>query len=325
MEKKPVKIAFFGSDEISLPFLDALLNCDEDLEIVAVLTQPDRKSGRGRILHSNPIKKWAHSLSIPVHDPSKPGVEQVEWLKEKSVDLILVMAYGHILNNHFLNLAPLGCFNLHASLLPKYRGASPIETAVALGEEKTGVTLMQVVPRMDAGPIVDSQVVPILSSDTGLSLRLKIAQASVPLILRSLPVLLSGNCKLMDQREEEASYCRKLRKDDGLLDFSLSAQELISRNCAFSSWPGSFFVDRKTVLKVGKMRKVSNSGMLKVGQRDPGFSQSLIIGTGDGKVEIQELQKPGGKMLPVADFLRGYSIPENIIFISSQKPLPLLR
>lgn len=325
MVKKPVKIAFFGSDEISLPFLDAILNYCEDLEIVAVLTQPDRKSGRGRILYSNPIKKWARDLSIPVHDPSKPGIEQVEWLKEKSVDLIFVMAYGHILDKNFLNLAPLGCFNLHASLLPKYRGASPIETAIALGEGKTGVTLMEVIPRMDAGSIVDFQVVPILSSDTGLSLRQKIAQASVPLILRSLPVLLSGNCKLIDQKEEEASYCRKLKKDDGLLDFSLSAKELISRNRAFSGWPGSFFVDGKTVLKVGKMRINLTTGLLKVGQRDPEFLQSLIIGTGDGKVEIQELQKPGGKMLPASDFLRGYSIPENIIFISSKKSLPLLR
>ena len=131
------KIAFFGSDEIALPCLQALVDSPSNYEICGVLTQPDRRSGRGRKLQPNPIKRWAMASDIPVMTPDKPGTGEVEWIKSLEVDLILVMAYGHILKEDLLTAAPFGCFNLHASLLPKYRGASPIESAIAMGEKKT--------------------------------------------------------------------------------------------------------------------------------------------------------------------------------------------
>ena len=311
---KPVKIAFFGSDEIALPCLQAMSTSFDNIEISAVLTQPDRRSGRGRTLRSNPIKQWAIESSVPVRDPQKPGIEEVTWLKELGVDLILVMAYGHILKQALLDAAPLGCFNLHASLLPKYRGASPIETSIAMGEEITGVTLMQVIPQMDAGPIIDSESIYITSEDTGISARGKIAKACIPLINRSLPTLISKNFQKVEQVEKDATYCRKLNKADGRMDFSLSADDLVCRNRAFEGWPGSYFLDGDTILRIGKMEKDLRDLNLKPGQRYEEVVDSLIVGTGSGAISISELQKPGGKMLPVSDFLRGYSLPSKISF-----------
>ena len=311
---KYVKIAFFGSDEIALPCLQAMSTSFDNIEISAVLTQPDRRSGRGRTLQSNPIKQWAVESSVPVRDPQKPGIEEVTWLKELGVDLILVMAYGHILKQALLDAAPLGCFNLHASLLPKYRGASPIETSIAMGEETTGVTLMQVIPQMDAGPIIDSESIYITSDDTGISARGKIAKACIPLINRSLPTLISKNFQKVEQVEKDATYCRKLNKADGRMDFSLSADDLVCRNRAFEGWPGSYFLDGDTILRVGKMEKDLRDLNLKPGQRYGEVVDSLIVGTGSGAISISELQKPGGKMLPVSDFLRGYSLPSKISF-----------
>ena len=311
---KHVKIAFFGSDEIALPCLQAMSTSFDNIEISAVLTQPDRRSGRGRTLQSNPIKQWAVESSVPVRDPQKPGIEEVTWLNELGVDLILVMAYGHILKQALLDAAPLGCFNLHASLLPKYRGASPIETSIAMGEETTGVTLMQVIPQMDAGPIIDSESIYITSDDTGISARGKIAKACIPLINRSLPTLISKNFQKVEQVEKDATYCRKLNKADGRMDFSLSADDLVCRNRAFEGWPGSYFLDGDTILRVGKMEKDLRDLNLKPGQRYEEVVDSLIVGTGSGAISISELQKPGGKMLPVSDFLRGYSLSSKISF-----------
>jgi len=319
------KIAFFGSDEIALPWLRSMSECGCCPEIAAVLTQPDRRSGRGRKFQPNAIKAWAIESGLPVHDPEKPGPKEVEWLKEMGVDLVWVMAYGHILKKDLLTAAPLGCFNLHASLLPQYRGASPIETSLAMGDQKTGVTLMEVIPRMDAGPVIDVEEVEISVHDTGPSLRNKIADACVPLVHRVMPLLLNGNYQKTDQDENRATYCRKLSKEDGRINFSLPGEEMVNRMRAFSGWPGTFFIHEDIVLRVGQLRVVDCPQSLKPGERFSGAVQSLIVGSGNGAVEIVEIQKPGGKMLPVADFLRGFSLPQKVIFSSPVDQAVLLR
>jgi methionyl-tRNA formyltransferase len=324
MNKKR-KIAFFGSDEIALPCLNALLDSSESWEICGVLTQPDRRSGRGRKLRSNPIKKWSLEQAIHVKDPEIPGKEEVNWLKDLGAELTLVMAYGHILKDDLLEAVPCGCFNLHASLLPKYRGASPIETALAMGEKETGVTLMRVFPRMDAGPIVDSEAVSISMSDTGSDLRKKLGYACIPLIQRAMPNLLTGEFSENEQDEAEATYCRKLTKADGQIDFTLSAEEIDCRARAFANWPGLWFNHNQNILKVGKLSIFDGDVSLKPGQRDSGIKDALVIGTGNNAIKVLELQKPGGKMVPVSDFLRGYALPEEITFSSSSSPVSLIR
>ena len=316
MNSKKHRIAFFGSDEIALPFLNGLM--EDGLGVSATLTQPDRRSGRGRKLKPNPIKQWALECGIPCRDPQKPSGEDTDWLKSLDINLIIVMAYGHILKRDLLEVAPFGCFNLHASLLPAYRGASPIETALALGEKVTGVTLMRVVPKMDAGPVVDVERVHVSEEDTGATLREKIGFACLPLIGRNLEDLLSGQSVEKPQNESQATYCRKLTKTDGFMDFGAPAQFLTHRIRAFRSWPGVSFLFGDLRIRVGKS-SVGDHALL-TGEVACDGEGNLSIGTGRGSLVVHELQKPGGKMLATQDFLRGFAIPNGTILDSEFMP-----
>ena len=321
MSITPYKIGFLGSDEISIPFLSNLIE-DPRFALTGVLTQPDRPAGRGRKLRPNPIKEWTTQHGFPLRDPIKPGVEEVDWFRSLGVDIFLVMAYGHILKHDMLTVAPVGCFNLHASLLPAYRGASPIETALAYGETETGVTLMRVVPQMDAGPIVDAEKVKIDSSTTGPTLRVSLAESCIPLVQRNLVKLCEGNHNETIQDASLVSYCRKLKKTDGLLDFAKPAHDLSCRIRAFQGWPGSFFEHRGNRIKVGTAHACTNSG-LKSGEVGKTVDGRLFLGTGTTALEINELQKPGGKMMSSSDFLRGYALEEGELldFVSSESLL----
>lgn len=314
------KIAFLGSDEIAIPLLNRIVEMD-GFSLEAVLTQPDRPSGRGRKLRANPIKAWALERGCRIRDPRKPGSEELDWFEELQVDLLLVMAYGHILKPQFLSLAPLGCFNFHASLLPLYRGASPIETALASGESETGVTLMRVVPRMDAGPILDFEKVVIGKEMEASALRVLLSMACIPLVERNLPLIKSRtNCE-KKQDDSQASYCRKLEKSDGALDFSLPALELSRRIRAFSSWPGCFFEHQNQKIKVGQARLRSDCSM-SPGQVSILETGELLVGTGTVCLQFGSLQRPGGKMMPTADFLRGYEIgPDAVLRFEPSQPL----
>ena len=313
------RVVFCGSDEIALPMLE-YLNQLQAISLTGVLTQPDRRSGRGRKLKANSIKEWASQNSVEIRTPEKPTRNEIEWLKEIDADLVLVMAYGHILSQEFLDCTPWGCFNLHASLLPKYRGASPIETALANGDFETGVTLMRMVRKMDAGPLVGQEVVQITSEDTGTSLRKKLADSCVPLIQKYLNELLSGTATELPQMENEVTYCRKLKKEDAHLNFSLGAKFLECRVRAFKAWPGSIFIYDETPLKIGSAKALPDQG-LSPGQIEV-KSNDIRVGTGEGILQIFELQKPGGKMLPVADFIRGFTFDNNVqVKFAENQPL----
>ena len=308
MNNNLCRIGFLGSDEIALPLLNNLRRM-EGFSLVAVLTQPDRPSGRGRKVKPNPIKSWAMQHGCEVRDPVKPSSEEVSWFASLQIDLLLVMAYGHILKQDMLDVAPLGCYNFHASLLPAYRGASPIETALAMGEKKSGVTLMRVISRMDAGPILDHQTVQITKLCNGPILRSKIAEACVPLMEKNLPLIRENEMQESEQDETKASYCRKLKKSDGQLNFSLPAEILDNQVRAFSSWPGSFFDFEGQRLRIGESRCCIHH-TCSPGKVFKSKDDRLLIGTSSCCLEIIQIQKPGGKMLPTADFLRGFQIPE---------------
>lgn len=315
------KIAFCGSDEIALPMLEFIQSSIEGAKIVSVLTQPDRRSGRGRKLQQNSIKAWASSNDLEISSPVKPGNEEIHLLQEMGIDLVLVMAYGHILSHQFLTLAPRGCYNLHASLLPSYRGASPIETSIACGGKETGVSLMRMVRRMDAGPVVDQERVVIDDQDTGSLLREKLSYACLPLIKRNISNLLSGKVAENEQEESQVSYCRKLQKEDAFLDFSLPAKLLVCRTRAFKHWPGSVFFHDEIPLRIGQC-EASVDQDLAPGEIEVLENSQLRVGTGEGSLRIIEVQKPGGRMIPVADFLRGYSITDgSLLTYSSNLPL----
>ncbi|GHB95576.1 methionyl-tRNA formyltransferase [Cerasicoccus arenae] len=302
-----MNLVFFGSDPISLPLLDWLRDTPPaGSRLVGVVSQPDRPKGRGKKLAPNEISAWALANNIELLRPEKPGTELEDWLRSHDIALALVMAYGHILKKSLLATPPLGFVNFHASLLPAYRGASPIETSVANGEAETGVSLMRIIPKMDAGAVCDAERVAIEHNDTGGSMREKLAVACVPLIERGLPALLEGRAEFTEQDAEAVTYCRKLVKADGALDFNAKADELAARINGLFPWPGGFCDYQGTRLKVKSA--VAETGHGAPGEILAANVDGLTVACGEGAIRIYELQRPAGKMLSVGDFLRGFPL-----------------
>src|SRR5690625_5304962 len=326
------KLVFMGSDEIALPSLDFLAEQTKQLEIAAVYTQPDRRRGRGKALHPNAIKVWALEREIDVRQPEKLGDEEVEWMKENEIDLILVMAYGHILRRNLIESVPLKTYNLHASLLPKYRGASPIEGAISEGDKETGVTLMQVVRRLDAGPLVDVERFPIDCVETGESARHKVAQASVPLLERNLPAMLAGTVTAIEQDQEQATYTRKLKKEDGVIDFFQPAKSIADRINALMPWPGTFLAMNDQPIKIGLADSIDETADAEPGTILACSEQGLRVATAKGTLRLLSLQRPGGRLLQAEEFLRGFPIEigtilesESMAPLVSKEPFPYRR
>lgn len=312
-------LVFMGSDPIALPGLTSLAETP-GVDLVAVFTQPDRKRGRGQRVVPNAIKEWATERGVPVRQPEKVGPEEAQWLRDQQVDAVLVMAYGHILKQDLLAAPRSGCLNLHASLLPELRGASPIETAIATGQTATGVSLMRIIKKMDAGAVADQETVVIDASDTAADLRTKIAQACVPLLQRNLSKMLDGTLEFSEQDDSRATYCRMLAKDDGALDFALPARDLHDRIRAFRDWPGAFFTVTDTRLKVGRASSQPENRGSAPGTIHEASSDALPVSTGDGTLLLHELQRPGGKRLPVSEFLLGFPLPPGTVATSQTTP-----
>lgn len=310
-----------GSDPIALPFLESLREAVPEIELVGVFTQPDRPKGRGQKLHANEIKEWALRQELRVRQPERCGAVDEAWLVENEVTLILVMAYGQILKPGLLSLPPLGVYNLHASLLPKLRGASPIHTAIASGEIRTGVSLMRIIPPLDAGPFCDQEVVGITPQTTSASLIDALAQASVALIRRALPRVLDDRALWQIQRADDVTFCRRIFKEDAQLDFQATAITLDRRIRAFQPWPGTVFDYRGTLLKIGSVEVVERGG------HPPGTlhceNETVYITCGKGSLRLLTLQRPGGKMLPTKDFLHGFPL-QNGVRLTSKPMAPLV-
>jgi methionyl-tRNA formyltransferase len=222
--------------------------------------------------------------------------------------VILVMAYGHLLPQQILDAAPLGIYNLHTSLLPRLRGASPIESAVAIGLEQSGVSLMRLVMKMDAGPVCDQQPVGISLLETGGSYREKLAHASAELLQRNLPKLLNGSISAIAQIDSDVSYCRLLVKQDGQLDFTQSADVLAKRINGLNPWPGCYAPLIGEVIKIGLADWFPMPGTYEPGEVVRLQDDAVIVGTRNGLLKCLQLQKPGGRMLPAGEFLRGNPI-----------------
>lgn len=314
------KIAFMGSDVIVLPLLDYLYeNSGKEYQLVGIISQPDRPSGRGKKMLPNPVSAWAMEHGIRLFRPEKPSEEELEWLRQEGIDLVLVWAYGHIIKQEFLDTPPLGMLNCHASLLPKFRGAACPEAAIASGERVTGLTLMKMVKKMDAGDVLDKEVVEISSTETSASLREKLSYAGVPLISRNLPAILSGKAKFTPQDETEVSFTRKLSKEDAWLNFKASAIELERRVRAQTPWPGACFKFNETVIKIGACEALEGEGEVP-GTVIGADALGLYVATGEGVLLLKSLQRPGRPMVPAADFLRGFPIEKGTVLESGVMP-----
>lgn len=300
------RILFFSAAEISIPCLE-VLEKDNRVDLVGIVTQPERARGRGQQIRLNPIGLWAEQYSVPFFQAEKMDDAAYEWLRSMRPDLIFVMAFGHILGKRFLDLPPLGMWNFHTSLLPKYRGASPIQTAILNGESCSGVTLMSMVKKMDAGAWLAQKKVHLADDETTPSLTKKMAETSAKLLAESLPTLLNRNYALTEQNPSEVTFCSKYTKTDGELDFSKPAEILERQIRAFQPWPGSYFFknnERYIVHKAHAIVTESTSQNVGTFHVDSG-RKSLYVTTSSGDLYLEILQKSGGKPMLVADFLRG--------------------
>lgn len=312
------RLIFMGSDPLALPVLDLLAQSQGSCQLCALYTQPDRPRGRGKKVQPSAIKTWSGERGIPVFQPGVFDKETTRQFRGLEPDIILVMAYGHLLPQAVLETPPLGIYNLHTSLLPRLRGASPIETAVALGLEQSGVSLMKLVKKMDAGPVCDQEPVEIDPLETGGGYREKLAVASRALLERNLSRLLDGTIGAHPQREDQVTYCRTLVKQDGQLDFTRSARTLACRINGLNPWPGCFAPLGPVVLKAGLADWFPSPGNFEPGAVLAAGDDGLTVGTGEGLVKLLRLQKPGGRMLPVAEFLRGFPIEPGMTFQSRE-------
>jgi len=306
-----LRIVFMGSDAIARPALDWLAGEGGRIgQVVGVFTQPDRPVGRGQQIRSNDIKVWAQAHDLPVFQPEKVGETERQQLADLKPDLTLVMAYGHILKQDMIDTPRLGTLNLHTSILPKYRGASPIQTATACGDRETGVTLMRMVRQLDAGPVAEVERVVIAPHDTAAEVEAKLALACVPLLARCLPRLAAGTQPFTAQDEGQVTFCRKLEKTDGVLDFTQPAAMLAARINGLMPWPGCAVEINGQAVKLGLADVCS---LLDDKPAGPGVvagadAEGLLVGTGQGILRLRKLQRPGGKMLPAPEFLRGWPV-----------------
>jgi len=302
-------IVFFGSDAICLPVLNYLKHrAAGECTLRAVVSQPDRRQGRGKQLQPNAVAAWALANGIELLQPEQPTRELADWMVAEQTAVALVMAYGHFLQQPLREAAQFGMLNFHGSLLPKYRGASPVETALASGDAVTGVALMQVVKEMDAGGVADFEAVRIGEQDTGPELRVKVGEAVVPLLHRNLAAMLTGELQFTPQDINLVTYCRKMHKKDGAVDFTLPAVTIYNRLRAFTPWPGGYFDHGEVRIKVGRTSVEIDAPA----SAEPGtvlsISPAVRVATAEGVLCCHELQRPGARMLPVTDFLCGYTL-----------------
>jgi methionyl-tRNA formyltransferase len=325
-----LRLVFLGSDAIALPLLHWMAGEGAaHAQVVGVFTQPDRATGRGQHVQPNAIKLWAQARGLPVFQPEKITAAACADLATLAPDVALVMAYGHILSDDFIATPRLGTLNLHTSLLPKYRGASPIQTAIASGERETGVTLMRVIRQLDAGPLAAAERVAIGPRDTALDVEQRLSLACVPLLARSLPALAAGTLAFAEQAHAAATFCRKLRKEDGALDFTAPAAALAARINGLFPWPTCSVEIAGQPVKFGlgdHAATVADLGSVPAATA-PGTvlgadAAALLIATGSGVLRVLRLQRPGGKLLPAPEFLRGFPVAPGTVLASA--PLPAL-
>ncbi len=300
-----MKTAFFASDSIALDAIE-MLKRSKDYPLVCVVSNPDRPKGRGKKLTPNDVSSWAISNGVELLRP-EGGVDDatVSRLRELGVELIIVMAYGHMLRDNVLKYGKYPCLNLHGSILPKLRGASPIESAIALGEKETGVSLMRIVKKMDAGAVCDVEKISIEKSDTSISLRLKFRKASAVLLERNLEKIKNENAIFVEQDESEATYTRKFDKSDACVDFNANGETICNRIRAFGF---ATFERNGEVLKVANASFEVCEKKVECGTVVEASSEGLRVACADGFVLFSSLQKPCAKMMDARDFFLGYKI-----------------
>jgi methionyl-tRNA formyltransferase len=304
-----LRIVFMGTAELACASLSALRE-GTGFEVVAVVTQPDRPKGRALKLQPSPVKETALAAGLPVLQPERArDAAFVEALRQLQPHFIVVAAYGQLLPTAILTLPTLGCVNVHTSLLPKYRGAAPIQWAILNGEAETGVTIMNMVEKLDAGDILSRRATEITPEDTAETLHDRLAQIGAQLLVATLHKIVMGILTPHPQVEAEATYARKITKEDGRLDWSQPARILWNRVRAFTPWPGAFThpaaETKLRTLKILRASLVEDLGGAP-GSMIKADKSGIVVACGRGALRIEELQLEGGRRMTAAQFLAGH-------------------
>jgi methionyl-tRNA formyltransferase len=318
-----VKLIFMGTPDFAVPSLRALL--DEGYNVIAVVTQPDRPKGRKRVLTPTPVKVEAELRGIPVLQPEKlRQADSVEALRALKPDLIVTAAYGQILPKSLLDIPVHGCINIHASLLPKYRGGAPIHYAVMRGESVTGVTIMYMAEGLDTGDMISRVEVPIEDSDTTGSMFEKLSLAGADLLKRTLPDLLAGRVQAVRQNEAEAVYSPNIKREDERIDWSKDSLSIFNQIRGLNPFPGAYTTWNGENMKVWASIKPQQAGSSesaapRTSTSPPGTvlqsgAEGIEVRTGDGTLWLTNIQPAGKKAMDVTEFLRGSAIPEGTVF-----------
>lgn len=303
----PFKILFMGTPGFSVPSLEALHAAGHDL--VLVVTQPDRPKGRGRKLEPPPVKKAAERLGLAVIQPDTLRDEKVlHVLRSTEADFFIVVAFGHLLRESVLNMPKRACINVHASLLPKYRGPAPIQWAVINGDRETGITTMLMDKGLDTGDMLMTAREVIAADDTAGSLHDRLAQRGAELLVRTLEAFADGTIRRSPQDHTRATYAPLLKKTDGLIDWKKPAVQIEPFIRGMCPWPGAFTFWKNMRLKIFRSEVAAISTAAAPGTVLDGGSEQLTVATGDHALRILEIQSAAGSRLPTAEFLRGCRI-----------------
>jgi methionyl-tRNA formyltransferase len=316
-----MRILFMGTGEIALPSFRMVA---EGGELVGLVTQPDRPVGRSSKPRPPRIKELALEAEVPVVQPErvrrKSAVAEIAALEP---DLIVVMAYGQILSNALLEMPGLGCINVHASLLPRHRGASCIQAAIGEGDVDSGVTIMHLAEGLDTGDIILAQATTLTPEETGGSLHDRLAESSPEPLKEAIELIASGHARRVPQDEGLATYAPKLERKDGEIDWSMPARQLERRIRAYHPWPGTFTTMRDERGRAKRL-KVFPRTVVAGGAGSPGEvlaveSDAIVIGCGEGALQLREVQAEGSRRLAVSEFLKGQKIPVGNRFFSLEQ------
>jgi len=307
---KALKIIFAGTPDFAAAALQACIQSSH--EVVAVFTQPDRPAGRGRKVRNGPVKQLAIDAGIPVHQPLRLEQEQFSLIQKLQADVMLVSAYGLLLPKDILALPKFGCINIHASLLPRWRGAAPIQRAIIAGDKQTGISIMQMVEALDAGPVLQQFKCEIQDTDTGSSLHDRLADIAKIEIIPVLENLQSGLLSAHQQDEAQVCYAKKITKQEANINWQLNAEEIVRQVRAFNSWPISYtFLGQQRIRIWEAVLSPTQSDAL--ANKQPGaivvhHKQNLEVVTGKGVITLNTVQLAGGKVISAKDFINAQDV-----------------
>lgn len=315
-----MRVVFMGTPEFAVPTLEALI---AHHKVIAVVTQPDKPKGRGKAMACPPVKETAMAHDIPVYQPVRVREESfVGTLRELQPDVIVVVAFGQILPESILNIPPYGCINVHASLLPRYRGAAPMQWAIINGEKETGITTMYMAKGLDTGDMIDTVVIPIDPKETGETLHDKLSAAGGKLILQTLEELEAGTAKRIPQDDAKSSYAGMLTRELGEIDWTKSAVEIERLIRGLNSWPSAYTYLHGKTLKIWDADVAQSDARQEetaLSKTAPGTVTAVkkdcfYVQTGDGQLKVNEVQLQGKKRMSVQAFLLGNRIEKGLVY-----------